>query len=183
MSLVQKSNIFNPIQRRITITATEATNNNNNNNVPSTRSTVRSLVQNNSSSSPTSTSNASTNNTKSVRCRSRPQVSRKATAVVPSESNQISPIGLHGPFGQMIFEYRSTLNYTPMSDLNNNDDEFIDQKDLRICVAVRKRPLNKREIAAKDNDVITIPTKDQCIVHVPKSKVDLTKYLENNTFK
>ena len=35
----------------------------------------------------------------------------------------------------------------------------VNQKDLRICVAVRKRPLNKRELAKKDNDVITIPNK------------------------
>ena len=91
-------------------------------------------------------------------------------------------IGLHGPFGQMILDYRSTLTYTPITNSNMNQHQF-NQKDLRICVAVRKRPLNKREIAKKDNDVITIPNKDHCLVHVPKSKVDLTKYLDNQTFK
>jgi kinesin family protein 2/24 len=91
-------------------------------------------------------------------------------------------IGLNGPFGQMILDYRSTLNYIPITSSNMNQHQF-DQKDLRICVAVRKRPLNKREIAKKDNDVITIPNKDHCLVHVPKSKVDLTKYLDNQTFK
>ncbi|UJR07702.1 hypothetical protein I4U23_011987 [Adineta vaga] len=93
-----------------------------------------------------------------------------------------SSIGLHGPFGQMILDYRSTLTYTPITNININQQQ-INQKDLRICVAVRKRPLNKREIAKKDNDVITIPNKDHCLVHVPKSKVDLTKYLDNQTFK
>lgn len=91
--------------------------------------------------------------------------------------------GLHGPFGQMILDYRSTLNYKPMSCTNGNQQSLIDYKDLRICVAVRKRPLNKREVAKKDNDVVTIPTKNHCIVHVPKTKVDLTKYLDNQSFR
>jgi kinesin family protein 2/24 len=93
-----------------------------------------------------------------------------------------SSIGLHGPFGQMILDYRSTLTYSPITNSNINQHQ-VNQKDLRICVAVRKRPLNKREIAKKDNDVITVPNKDHCLVHVPKSKVDLTKYLDNQTFK
>lgn len=59
----------------------------------------------------------------------------------------------------------------------------LNQKDLRICVAVQKRSLNKREAAKKHNDVITIPNRDHCLVHTPKSKVDLTKYLDNQTFK
>lgn len=91
--------------------------------------------------------------------------------------------GLHGPFGQMILDYRSTLNYKPMSYTNGNKQSLIDYKDLRICVAVRKRPLNKREVAKKDNDVVTIPTKNHCIIHVPKTKVDLTKYLDNQSFR
>ena len=79
----------------------------------------------------------------------------------------------------MILDYRSTLTYTPLTIANLHQH----QNDLRICVVVRKRPLNKREIAKKDNDVITIPNKDHCLVHVPNLKVDLTKYLENQTFK
>ncbi|CAF1586313.1 unnamed protein product [Rotaria magnacalcarata] len=102
-----------------------------------------------------------------------------AVSVVPEPT---SFIGLHGPFGQMILDYRSTLTYSPMTNSNLHHYEF-NQKDLRICVAVRKRPLNKRELAKKDNDVITIPNRDHCLVHVPKSKVDLTKYLDNQTFK
>jgi kinesin family protein 2/24 len=82
----------------------------------------------------------------------------------------------------MILDYRSTVNYTPMINSQINPHQ-VDQKDLRICVAVRKRPLNKRELAKKDNDVITVPNKNHCLVHVPKSKVDLTKYLDNQTFK
>ena len=32
-------------------------------------------------------------------------------------------------------------------------------------------------------DVVTIPNKDQTIVHEPKTKVDLTKYLDNQHFR
>ncbi|KAK2117915.1 Kinesin-like protein kif2a, partial [Saguinus oedipus] len=35
----------------------------------------------------------------------------------------------------------------------------------------------------KDLDVITIPSKDVVMVHEPKQKVDLTRYLENQTFR
>lgn len=32
-------------------------------------------------------------------------------------------------------------------------------------------------------DVITVPRKDLIVVHEPKNKVDLTKYLENQQFR
>lgn len=35
----------------------------------------------------------------------------------------------------------------------------------------------------KDLDVITIPSKDVVMVHEPKQKVDLTRFLENQTFR
>lgn len=35
----------------------------------------------------------------------------------------------------------------------------------------------------KLTDVVTIPNKENVIVHEPKQKVDLTKYLENQTFR
>ncbi|UJR38447.1 hypothetical protein I4U23_031115 [Adineta vaga] len=120
-------------------------------------------------------------NNKSERRLSRLPVVQQSTTLTPVPDPPPS-IGLHGPFGQMILDYRSTVNYIPITNSNMKEYQF-NQKDLRICVAVRKRPLNKREIAKKDNDVITIPNKDHCLVHVPKSKVDLTKYLDNQTFK
>ena len=39
------------------------------------------------------------------------------------------------------------------------------------------------EVTKKDVDVLTIPNKECTIVHEPKLKVDLTKYLENQTFR
>lgn len=76
----------------------------------------------------------------------------------------------------MIKEFRGGMEFNTitMNDVVN---------DHQICVAVRKRPLNKRESSRKDIDVITIPTKDLVVVHEPKQKVDLTKYLENQRFR
>jgi kinesin family protein 2/24 len=57
------------------------------------------------------------------------------------------------------------------------------QKDLKICVCVRKRPITKKELSKKDIDVLTIPNKEVVIVHLPKVKVDLTKYIDNQKFR
>uniref|UniRef100_A0A8D0DFR0 Kinesin-like protein n=1 Tax=Sander lucioperca TaxID=283035 RepID=A0A8D0DFR0_SANLU len=76
----------------------------------------------------------------------------------------------------MIRDFRASLDYRP---LTSND--LIEEH--RICVCVRARPLNKKELTMKDLDVITIPSKDVVMVHEPKQKVDLTRYLENQTFR
>ncbi|XP_004707093.1 kinesin-like protein KIF2B [Echinops telfairi] len=55
-------------------------------------------------------------------------------------------------------------------------------EDHRICVCVRKRPLNQRETVMKDLDIITIPSNNVVMVHESKQKVDLTRYLENQIF-
>ncbi|KAM6174628.1 kinesin-like protein KIF2B [Erethizon dorsatum] len=52
----------------------------------------------------------------------------------------------------------------------------------RICVCVRKRPLNERETTMKDLDIITILSDNVVMVHESKQKLDLTRYLENQTF-
>lgn len=39
------------------------------------------------------------------------------------------------------------------------------------------------EINRKEVDVISVPSKDQIVVHEPKNKVDLTKYLDNQHFR
>ncbi|VDL90728.1 unnamed protein product [Schistocephalus solidus] len=39
------------------------------------------------------------------------------------------------------------------------------------------------ELARREIDVLTIPNKQQVLVHEPKTKVDLTKYLENQAFR
>ncbi|NWT06520.1 KIF2A protein, partial [Mionectes macconnelli] len=76
----------------------------------------------------------------------------------------------------MIRDFRGSLDYRPLTTADPTDEH-------KICVCVRKRPLNKKETSVKDLDVITIPSKDVVMVHEPKQKVDLTRYLENQTFR
>ncbi|EHA8589582.1 kinesin-like protein KIN-13B [Cocos nucifera] len=53
----------------------------------------------------------------------------------------------------------------------------------KIKVVVRKRPLNKKEIAKKDEDIITIEQNlNSLTVHETKLKVDLTAYVEKHEF-
>lgn len=73
-------------------------------------------------------------------------------------------------------EYQSTIDFRPLIDGQAFEDH-------QITVCVRKRPLAKKEVNKKELDVITVPQKDTLIVHEPKSKVDLTKFLENHNFR
>ncbi|EPY76872.1 kinesin-like protein KIF2B [Camelus ferus] len=76
---------------------------------------------------------------------------------------------------RMIEEYRRRLDSSRMSGPEPREDH-------RICVCVRKRPLNQRETTMKDLDIITIPSDNVVMVHESKQKVDLTRYLDNQTF-
>jgi kinesin family protein 2/24 len=78
-------------------------------------------------------------------------------------------------FLQMIREYCGHLDLRP---LVGNEPVMVH----RICVCVRKRPLNKKELGKKEVDVTTLPDMSTVLVHEPKTKVDLTKYLENQHF-
>uniref|UniRef100_A0A2P2JHT7 Kinesin-like protein n=1 Tax=Rhizophora mucronata TaxID=61149 RepID=A0A2P2JHT7_RHIMU len=53
----------------------------------------------------------------------------------------------------------------------------------KIKVVVRKRPLNKKEMSRKEDDIITIEQNLNCLtVHETKLKVDLTEYVEKHEF-
>lgn len=77
---------------------------------------------------------------------------------------------------QMIREYQSTMEFVPLLDGQSVDDH-------QITVCVRKRPISRKEINRKEIDVISVPRKDVLILHEPRSKVDLTKFLENHKFR
>lgn len=79
-------------------------------------------------------------------------------------------------FARMVKEYRATIDCKPIS-MNDPTEEH------RICVCVRKRPLNKQELGKKECDIITVANRNTILVHEPKVKVDLTKYLENQAFR
>ena len=79
-------------------------------------------------------------------------------------------------FQQMILDYKDQLDFNPLQD----GDPIANHQ---ITVCIRKRPLASKEIKKKEVDVVTVPSKDQLTIHEPKSKVDLTKYLDNQNFR
>ncbi|XP_045159292.2 kinesin-like protein KIF2A isoform X1 [Mercenaria mercenaria] len=79
-------------------------------------------------------------------------------------------------FYAMIKEYRAHLEYRPLT----SSDPIVNHQ---ICVCLRVRPLNRKEIQKKETNVTTVPNKETVIIHEPKTKVDLTKYLENQNFR
>lgn len=105
---------------------------------------------------------------------------RRAKAVVQKEEKEvlkcIDPGNPNWEFMNMIREFRSQLEFRPLQD-----GDPLEQH--QITVACRKRPLNKKELNKKEVDVITIPKRDTMIVHEPKTKVDLEKYVENQNFR
>ncbi|KAF6018670.1 KIF2A [Bugula neritina] len=101
---------------------------------------------------------------------------RRAAASKPQSHAGVDKSHPHWQFLDMIEEYREQLEFSPL-----RLDDVIE--DHQICVCVRKRPLNKKELNRRDVDVATIPTRHDVIIHEPKQKVDLTKYLENQKFR
>jgi len=79
-------------------------------------------------------------------------------------------------FLQMILDYKEDLEFNPLQD----GDPIANHQ---ITVCIRKRPMSQKEMKKKEVDVVTVSTKDNITIHEPKSKVDLTKYLENQQFR
>lgn len=102
---------------------------------------------------------------------------RRAQAVAHKEEieQHVDTSNPNWEFEMMIKQYRSGLEYNPLTGGEPSEHQ--------ICVCVRKRPMNKKEIGKRDIDVISIPSRDNVTVHEPKTKVDLTKYLDNQTFR
>lgn len=89
---------------------------------------------------------------------------------------QQAPGNPYWEFLNMVQEYQKSIDFRPL-----RENDLVE--DYQITVCVRKRPLNKREMTRKEIDVIAVPLKDTVIVHEPKNKVDLTRYLENQLFR
>jgi len=79
-------------------------------------------------------------------------------------------------FLQMILDYKENLEFNPLMDGDPMSNH-------QITVCIRKRPMSQKELKRKDVDTVTVPSKDQITIHEPKTKVDLTKYLENQHFR
>ncbi|CAL5096979.1 unnamed protein product [Urochloa decumbens] len=52
----------------------------------------------------------------------------------------------------------------------------------KIKVVVRKRPLNRKELSRKEEDIISVQDSSFLTVYEPKLKVDLTAYVEQHEF-
>ena len=101
---------------------------------------------------------------------------RRAAAVVEQEARNRDPTNPNWEFQQMIDDFKEDLDLQPLQDgdpIANN----------RITVCIRKRPLSAKEEKARDVDVVTMASRDHVTIHEPKTKVDLTKFLENQQFR
>ncbi|KAI9123136.1 hypothetical protein K1719_006025 [Acacia pycnantha] len=67
----------------------------------------------------------------------------------------------------------------PMKEKENSARE---NNVAKLKVVVRKRPLNKKELAKKEDDIVTVNDNAYLSVHEPKLKVDLTAYVEKHEF-
>ncbi|XP_031497627.2 kinesin-like protein KIN-13A isoform X2 [Nymphaea colorata] len=65
---------------------------------------------------------------------------------------------------------------------NEKDDIAKEYNVAKIKVVVRKRPLNKKEIARKEDDIVKVSDNSCLTVHETKLKVDLTAYVEKHEF-
>ncbi|EFA84546.1 SAM domain-containing protein [Heterostelium album PN500] len=71
-----------------------------------------------------------------------------------------------------------TSNQQPKSGFYLDMSEY----GQRIRVCVRKRPLNKKEIARNEKDILETSGKKELHVHEPKVKLDMTKYTDKHKF-
>ena len=101
---------------------------------------------------------------------------RRAAAVVEQDARNKDSSNPNWEFQQMIDDFKEDLDLQPLQDgdpISNN----------RITVCIRKRPLSAKEEKARDVDVVTMASRDHVTIHEPKTKVDLTKFLENQQFR
>ena len=56
------------------------------------------------------------------------------------------------------------------------------EKESKIQVIIRKRPLNSKEVAKGDTDVLFKTSSSSLVVREQRLKVDLTKYIEEHNF-
>ncbi|XP_043710902.1 kinesin-like protein KIN-13A [Telopea speciosissima] len=65
---------------------------------------------------------------------------------------------------------------------NDKEASIKESNVAKIKVVVRKRPLNKKELSRKEDDIVTVYDNAYLTVHEPKLKVDLTAYVEKHEF-
>nr|NP_001314359.1 kinesin-13A-like [Gossypium hirsutum]AJP36636.1 KIS13B4 [Gossypium hirsutum] len=117
------------------------------------------------------------------------------TVLLPEAYNIYEGYGLHKSAQGKSFNdfepYQSTDRFSNrargMAENNVLKSISVDKERAnnvaKIKVVVRKRPLNKKEVAKKEEDIITILSNSNALtVHEKKLKVDLTEYVEKHEF-
>ncbi|PUZ56710.1 hypothetical protein GQ55_5G352300 [Panicum hallii var. hallii] len=104
----------------------------------------------------------------------------------PFEASPFMPKEMDDDEDDLIPENQQSL-------VDNRSSAFISEKEntgvsvresnvAKIKVVVRKRPLNKKEVSRKEEDIIDVHNSQFLTVHEPKLKVDLTAYVEKHEF-
>ncbi|GAV82133.1 Kinesin domain-containing protein [Cephalotus follicularis] len=132
----------------------------------------------------------STSNRKSPDALTPPLSKRSSSLRKINSDEHVSPgefspglLDLHSFDTELLPELRQYEGY-PVDHLRSlTVDKERANNVAKIKVVVRKRPLNKKEIAKNEQDIIKIqPYSNYLTVHETKSKVDLTEYVENHEF-
>jgi kinesin family member 2/24 len=86
----------------------------------------------------------------------------------------------NGNFGDVDFQ-RMIRSYRE-SQLPS-EQQHVPSEDMKICICVRKRPINSKEVKKRDHDSVSC-VNPVVIVHDCKYKVDgISKYLDNTPFE
>ncbi|XP_023760274.1 kinesin-like protein KIN-13B isoform X2 [Lactuca sativa] len=99
--------------------------------------------------------------------------------------NEFSPglLDLHSFDTELLTDVHSENNLNLLNQPLYAEDKEKANNVAKIKVVVRKRPLNKKELAKREEDIITInPNSSSLTVHESKVKVDLTEYVEKHGF-
>ncbi|ERN02236.1 hypothetical protein AMTRI_Chr02g265230 [Amborella trichopoda] len=79
-------------------------------------------------------------------------------------------------------QQRSQADASFKSSTNEKETTGKESNLAKIKVVVRKRPLNRKEVSRKEDDIVTVFDNSYLAVHEPKLKVDLTAYVEKHEF-
>lgn len=96
----------------------------------------------------------------------------------------------YGPeFKRMIASFRSSLDLSvthceedTVSNCTTQNTNHSMGRDSRLSVYVRKRPLTAEEVHARYFDVVTVLGDMSLALHEPKTKVDMSRTLDNHVF-
>ncbi|CAI2163866.1 11057_t:CDS:10 [Funneliformis geosporum] len=89
----------------------------------------------------------------------------------PNRRNNLNAYGVPSRHSSRGNSYSLPARQNVPSNLNDK---------IRVCV--RKRPLSKKELARNEKDIAIINGQRTVHINEPKTKVDLTKYVEQHTF-